>query len=139
MQTVTLELPESLAQELKNADETRLRAILEWGFAGPPSPGHPYIARISGILGGQPIIRGTRIPVWQIANAILHLGESIENYRADHPTLTLAQIHAALSYYFDHKVEIEAEIEANRIERLQDDFGLTVDNRGVVKIQVQND
>ncbi|MGH7452814.1 MAG: DUF433 domain-containing protein [bacterium] len=121
-----------MAQELKNADETRLRDILEWGFAGPPSPGHPYIAQISGVLGGRPVIRGTRIPVWQIANAILHLGESIENYRAEHPTLTLAQIHAALSYYFDHEAEIETEIEANRIERLQDDFDLTVDNRGFV-------
>ncbi|MCI0697974.1 DUF433 domain-containing protein [candidate division KSB1 bacterium] len=138
MQTVTLELPEPLAQELKNADEARLRAIFEWGFAGPPSPSHPYIARIPGVLGGRPIIRGTRIPVWQIANAILHLGESIENYRADHPTLTLAQIHAALSYYFDHEAEIEAEIEANRIERLKNDFDLTVDNRGFVKIQAQH-
>lgn len=134
MQTVTLELPEPLAQELKNADADRLRAILEWGFAGPPSSEHPYIARISGILGGRPIVRGTRIPVWQIANAIIHLGESIENYRADHPTLTLAQIHAALSYYFDHEAEIEAEIVANRIERLQDVFDLTVDNRGFVNI-----
>ncbi len=28
-----------------------------------------------------------------------------------HPHLTLAQIHAALSYYYDHQLELDAEIE----------------------------
>jgi len=132
MQTITLELPESLANELGNADEARLRAILEWGLSGPPAPDHPHIARVPNILGGSPIIRGTRIPVWQIANAIINLDESIGSYQSDHPSLTLAQIHAALSYYFDHQSEIDAEIESNQIKHLQEELGLNIDKRGFI-------
>lgn len=132
MQTITLELPEPLANELENADTTRVRNILEWGLYGPPLPEHPYIVRVAGILESSPIIRGTRIPVWQIANAIINLDETVENYQADHPTLTLAQIHAALSYYFDHQTEIDAEIESNRMERVLEEFDLTVDKQGFI-------
>jgi uncharacterized protein (DUF433 family) len=132
MHTVTLELPESLARELENADEAKLRSILEWGLVGPPSIDHPHIARVPSILGGCPVIRGTRIPIWQIANAVVNLGEPIENFQADHPALTLAQIHAALSYYFDHQSEIDTEIESNRMNRLEDEFELTVDKRGFI-------
>ena len=35
---------------------------------------------------------------------------------AHYNELTLAQVHAALSYYYDHKAEIDAEIEAERRE-----------------------
>ncbi len=133
MNTLTVELPEGLARELQNADESRLRTILEWGLAGPPSFESPYIVRVPGILDGRPVIRGTRIPVWQVANAIVCLGETAEAYRADHPSLTLAQIHAALSYYFDHQDEIDAEIESNRLEGLKREFDMTVDDRGFVK------
>jgi len=28
-----------------------------------------------------------------------------------HPTITLAQVHSALAYYYDHKHEIDADIE----------------------------
>lgn len=132
MHTVTLELPEPLARELKNADQARLRNILEWGLVGPPSSEHPHIARVPAILGGSPVVRGTRIPVWQIANAVVNLGETVEGYRADHPALTFAQIYAALSYYFDHQAEIDAEIEANQMSQLKEDLNLTVDNRGFV-------
>jgi len=132
MQTITLELPEALANELENADAARLRNILEWGLYGPPLPEHPHIARFTGILRDRPVIRGTRVPVWQIANAIINLGETVENYQADHPTLTLAQIHAALSYYFDHQTEIDAEIESNKMERLQEELDVTVDKRGFI-------
>jgi len=132
MQTITLELPESLANELENAGATRLRNILEWGLYGPPLPEHPHIASVSEILGGSPVVRGTRIPVWQIAYAIINLGETVENYQADHPTLTFAQIHAALSYYFDHQTEIDAEVESNEMERLREEFDLMVDKRGFI-------
>ncbi len=134
MHTVTLELPEPLARELENADEARLHNILEWGLVGPPAIDHPHIAHVPGILGGHPVIRGTRVPVWQIANAIVHLGETVENYQGDHPTLTLAQIHAALSYYFDHQAEIETAIKANQMKQLKEELDLTVDKRGFINL-----
>jgi uncharacterized protein (DUF433 family) len=36
---------------------------------------------------------------------------SPEQMHEDHPHLSLAQIHAALAYYYDHKAEFDAEIE----------------------------
>jgi len=36
---------------------------------------------------------------------------SPEEIHDEHPDLSLAQIHAALSYYYDHQTEIDAEIE----------------------------
>lgn len=35
---------------------------------------------------------------------------SPEEIHFQHPTLSLAQIHAALSYYYDHRPEMDAEI-----------------------------
>ncbi len=37
-------------------------------------------------------------------------GWSPEEIHFQHPTLSLAQIHAALTYYYDHQVELDAEI-----------------------------
>ena len=34
-------------------------------------------------------------------------GQSAEDIRADYPHLALAQIHAALAYYYDHQPEID--------------------------------
>ena len=36
---------------------------------------------------------------------------SPEAIHIQHPDLSLAQIHAALAYYYDHKAEFDAEIE----------------------------
>ena len=40
-----------------------------------------------------------------------------------YPELTLAQIHSALAYYYDHREEIQAEIQAERnaVDRFQRD------------------
>ena len=37
-------------------------------------------------------------------------GWSPEEIHFQHPTLSLAQIHAALSYYYDHQAELDAEM-----------------------------
>ena len=34
-----------------------------------------------------------------------------EDMHREHPHLSLAQLHAALAYYYDHKAEVDAEIE----------------------------
>lgn len=86
--------------------------------AAPPAaaPAYRYVTRVPGICGGRPIIRGTRVPV----NAIVgshKLGMSPEEIAAALPNLTLAQVHEALSYYYDHMDEIEREIEEERRAR----------------------
>ena len=43
-------------------------------------------------------------------------GWDAEEIQAQHSHLTLAQIHAALSYYYDHQSEMDAEIERDQRE-----------------------
>jgi uncharacterized protein (DUF433 family) len=71
---------------------------------------HPYVTREKGICGGSPVIKGTRIRVAQIAIEYEHLGWSPDEIIRAHPHLTLAQIHDALSYYYENTEEIHAEI-----------------------------
>lgn len=61
---------------------------------------------------GQPraYLAGTEVRVQDIyAMAEIH-GRTPAEIVASLPQLTLAQVHAALSYYFDHRDEIVAEI-----------------------------
>ena len=73
-----------------------------------------YITAEKNILGGEPIIKGTRTPVRAIVE-IWRLGTSAEEIPKGLPHLTLAQIFAALSYYSDHQDEINEYIRRNRI------------------------
>ena len=76
--------------------------------------GHYYIVRDEHILGGEPIIKGTRTPVRAIAE-IWRLGTMPEEIPHHLPHLTLGQVFDALSYYSDHQAEINDYIERNRI------------------------
>ena len=76
--------------------------------------GHRYIVCDDGILGGEPIILGTRTPVRAIVET-WRLGVAAEEIPSAMPHLTLAQVFDALSYYSDHQEEINAHIERNRI------------------------
>lgn len=78
---------------------------------------HPYIVRKSGVCGGSPIIDGSRITVRLIAQ-LVKTGSSAEEILASYPHLSLAQIHDAISYYFDHREEIEQDIEDNKIRNI---------------------
>ena len=80
---------------------------------------HRYIVSDEEILGGEPIIRGTRTPVRAVAET-WRLGVAVEAIPQSMPHLTLAQVFDALSYYSDHQDEINAFIKRNRIpgERL---------------------
>lgn len=56
-------------------------------------------------------IEGTRVKVIEVAIDKLAHGSSPEEIHFQYPHLSLAQIHAALSYYYDHQAELEANIE----------------------------
>jgi uncharacterized protein (DUF433 family) len=60
---------------------------------------------------GQVWIEGANTKVIQIAIDKYAHGWSAEEIQAQHPHLSLAQIHAALSYYYDHHADMDAEIE----------------------------
>lgn len=73
-----------------------------------------YITAEENILGGEPIIKGTRTPVRAIVE-IWRLGTPAEEIPQGLPHLTLAQVFAALSYYSDHQDEINEYIRRNRV------------------------
>ena len=60
--------------------------------------------------GGKPRIRGRRITVQNVAIWHERLGKSADEIAAEYD-LTLADVYAALAYYFDHRAEIDQRIE----------------------------
>jgi uncharacterized protein (DUF433 family) len=56
-------------------------------------------------------IDDTNIKVVEVVLDKRAYGWSPEEIHAQHPDLSLAQIHAALSYYYDHQHAIDASIE----------------------------
>lgn len=71
-----------------------------------------HIESIPGKCGGKPCIAGTRIRVWDVYVLHERQGKSADEVVAAYPELSLADVYAALSYYFDHKAEIDAEMKA---------------------------
>ena len=78
------------------------------------STDHPHITQVASILGGEPIIKGTRTPVRAIVEH-WKFGDSPEEIARKLPHLRLAHIFDALSYYDDHRDEIERYIALNRV------------------------
>src|SRR5207302_1055349 len=73
---------------------------------------HGYIVRTPGCLGGKPRIDGRRISVQHIAIDYEDLRMTPDEICDAYEGLTLAEVHAALSYYYDHLDEIRADIAA---------------------------
>ena len=83
-----------------------------------------YIVKDEGICSGKPRIEGTRMKVQHIALKYVHMGLNVDQICKSHPHITRGQIHAALSYYYDHQEEIEGDIKddeefAKRMEAAQ--------------------
>ena len=85
---------------------------------------YPHIVKTPGVRAGKACIDGTRIAVVDVVAA--HRSglspEEICNHFSSRP-LTLAEIHSALAYYYDHREEIEDYFEESRkaAEELQRD------------------
>lgn len=79
-----------------------------------PATKHRYIVRNDQILGGEPIVEGTRTPVRAVAE-LWRPGLQPDEIVRRLPHLTLAQAFDALSYYSDHREEINGHMERNRI------------------------
>lgn len=72
--------------------------------------------------GGRPCIAGTGVSVRRVA-VLHHSGESPEEIAVSFGHLSLAQVHAALTYYYANKAEIDADLEVE--EREYDVAGAT--------------
>ncbi|MBU0511655.1 MAG: DUF433 domain-containing protein [Chloroflexi bacterium] len=64
-----------------------------------------------------PIITGTNTKVVELVLDNIAYGWSPEELHFQHPELTLGQIYSALSYYWDHKEELDQDIE-RRLQRV---------------------
>jgi uncharacterized protein (DUF433 family) len=59
---------------------------------------------------GVPWIRDANTKVVQLVAEVKAYGWSPEELAYQHPHLSLAQVHSALAYYWDHREEIEADL-----------------------------
>ncbi len=73
---------------------------------------YPHIVKTEGAAAR--LERLPRIRVSQIVIDYLNHGWSADEIHIHYPHLKLAEIHAALAYYFDHQPEMDAEIEAEQ-------------------------
>ena len=65
-----------------------------------------HISMNPDVRGGKPSVAGTRLTVADIALLHLKLGMALEEIAAKY-SLTLADVHAAMTYYYDHRSEID--------------------------------
>ena len=80
---------------------------------------HPYIVSDNNYCGGSPVIKGTKFPVRSVVNYVLRQGLSPEEIVGEFSHLTLAQVYDALSYYYDHKEDIDRELRDNSEQMLR--------------------
>jgi uncharacterized protein (DUF433 family) len=71
-----------------------------------------HIEITPGICGGKPRIAGHRIKVQDIVIWHERMGMSPDEIIYHYPTISLADVYAALTYYHDHREEIRQQIEA---------------------------
>jgi len=60
---------------------------------------------------GKPIIAGTRTKVKEVVLDHIADGWDADEIHRQYPYLSLGQIHSALAYYYDHKDEMDREIQ----------------------------
>lgn len=65
---------------------------------------------------GVPLIEGTSTKVIELVIETMAHGWTPQEICLQHPYLTLGQIHSALAYYWDHKEELDKDIE-RRLEQ----------------------
>ena len=65
------------------------------------------------ICGGKPRIAGHRIRVQDVVIWYEHLNMSPDDIVYHYPSITLADVHAALAYYYDHLEETRQDIRAS--------------------------
>ena len=73
------------------------------------------IVRNPRVLGGEPIVRGTRIAVRTVVLAAREY-DGVGGVLGAYPQLSATDVHDALRYYDAHRAEIDRYIQANLAE-----------------------
>ncbi|MEO1210932.1 MAG: DUF433 domain-containing protein [Cyanobacteria bacterium J06638_20] len=69
-----------------------------------------HIQITPGICGGKPRIAGHRIRVQDVVVWYEYLNMSPDDIVYHYPSITLADVHSALAYYYDHLEEVRQDI-----------------------------
>jgi len=105
---------------LRKAPDDFARRLLSY-LLGYTLTDHARIVRVPGLLGGAPVIAGTRLPVYAIAGAF-RAGSGLPEIQKDFPDLTASEVEAAIYYYLAHKREADEVLERSELEWLQHRF-----------------
>ena len=105
------ELIRTIQQLPQPEREYIIKAVLK---SRPAEPEISTIVSNSALLGGEPLIRGTKTPVRAIVE-LWRIGIPPEEIPEHLPHITLAQVFNALSYYAEHQSEINHYIEINHV------------------------
>lgn len=100
----------------------------------PMPTDHPHVVRTDGVCGGRPHLRGSRIAVSAIAE-IFRRGEPAAEIVATFPHLDSAAVYDAISYYLDHRTQIDAEIEAGSLPASLENAAGVLGQDGVVRFR----
>jgi uncharacterized protein (DUF433 family) len=73
-----------------------------------------HIDATPGVCGGKPRVAGHRIRVLDIVVCHERQDMSPDEIVSAYPGITLADVYAALAYYFDHRDEIRRDIDEER-------------------------
>jgi uncharacterized protein (DUF433 family) len=71
-----------------------------------PTTSYRYLTRIPGVRSGRTIVEGTRIGVHDVVGLVVN-GASVDEVCRSFPGVTRAQVYECLSYYEDHRPEID--------------------------------
>lgn len=116
METVSVPLPKVLYDQVVRRAATRNQAparLVEEILSEELMPHHPYVKAIDSKSGPRPVITGTRVGIDVV------IGYSQAGYTPHEivetilPQLTLAQVYDALSYYEDHRAEVDQSLQTN--------------------------
>jgi uncharacterized protein (DUF433 family) len=92
---------------------------------------HPHIVKVPGVAGGEPVIAGTRVGVAFIAR-LVQAGEEPSEIVAAYPSLAPAAVYDAVSYYLDHREEIDELIADSSLTTLAERYGFSVSDNGKI-------
>lgn len=77
---------------------------------------YPHLSSCNEIVGGEPVIEGSRITVRCIAG-YNQMGMNADEILTSFPHFTLSEVHSALAYYFDHQDDIDGSLENSSNEK----------------------
>lgn len=100
-----------------------------------------HIESVPGKCGGKPCIKGTRIRVWDIYVASELAGKTPAEILEDYPHINIADVHAALAYYWDNRQAIDAQMKAadDYVEQLKKELGPGPFTRKLAEMKTDGD